>query len=53
MGERTQDFKTRFNPGGETLNAYDVVSYFIDEPVEGRDPVLEAGVEVIKYRRQQ
>ena len=24
----------RFNPGGETLNAYDVVSYFIDEPVE-------------------
>jgi len=24
----------RFNPGGETLNAYDVVSYFISEPVE-------------------
>ena len=24
----------RFNPGGETLNAYDVVSSFIDEPVE-------------------
>jgi C-terminal processing protease CtpA/Prc len=24
----------RFNPGGESLNAYDVVSYFIDEPVE-------------------
>jgi len=25
----------RFNPGGDTSNAYDVVSYFIDEPVEG------------------
>ncbi|MGD8441589.1 MAG: S41 family peptidase [Holophagae bacterium] len=25
----------RFNPGGGTLNAYDVVSCFIDEPVEG------------------
>ena len=25
----------RFNPGGDTSNAYDVVSYFIDEPVKG------------------
>jgi C-terminal processing protease CtpA/Prc len=25
----------RFNPGGNTLNAYDVVSYFIDEPIKG------------------
>lgn len=24
----------RFNPGGNSLNAYDVVSYFIDEPVK-------------------